>query len=39
MTQTAENRAATDEERIAWLPLAADTPEDEDVRKLFDRAA
>jgi uncharacterized peroxidase-related enzyme len=40
MTQTTEKPSAPDagEERIAWLPVADGEPEDEDVRKLFDRA-
>src|SRR5215207_11473951 len=40
MTSTAERGvpAAVDEERIAWLPVAAGEPEDPDVRSLFQRA-
>jgi uncharacterized peroxidase-related enzyme len=40
MTSTAERGApvAADEERIAWLPIAAGEPEDPDVRSLFQRA-
>ncbi len=40
MTSTAEQatQAGATDERIAWLPVADETPDDSDVRSLFQRA-